>query len=81
MATNELLGLLLRCAAINYAILLVWFGVFWFAHDWLFRLHARWFRLTPEAFDALNYGAIAAYKIGNMLLFVVPALALWWMRG
>jgi len=81
MTTNELLGLLVRCAAINYAILLVWFGVFWFAHDWLFRLHARWFRLTPEAFDALNYGAIAAYKIGNMLLFVVPALALWWMRG
>ena len=68
-------------AAINYAILLVWFGAFVFAHDAVYRLHQRRFRLTPEAFDALNYGAIAAYKIGNMLLFVVPALAIWWMRG
>ena len=65
----------------NYGVLLVGFLAWTIWGDALYRLHARWFRLTPEAFDALNYGAIAAYKIGNMLLFVVPALALWWMRG
>ena len=76
MPANELLRLLLWCAGINYAILLLWFGVFVFAHDWLYRMHSRWFALSRESFDALNYGGVAIYKIGNMLLFLVPALAL-----
>jgi hypothetical protein len=76
---NEQLGwLLLRCAAINYAVLIVWFGAYLFAHDWVFRLHARWFQLSPGAFDAINYAAIAAYKIGNILFFLVPAIVLLW---
>jgi hypothetical protein len=45
---------LLWCAAINYGILLVWFLVFTLAHDWVYRLHSRWFRLSPEMFDALT---------------------------
>ena len=80
MTTDELLGFLWRCAAINYAILLLWFGVFLLAHDWMYRLHTRWFKLTPAAFDALTYGAVAIYKLGNILFFLVPALALLWMR-
>jgi hypothetical protein len=78
MDSGQLFAFLWRCAAINYLILLVWFGAFVFAHDTVYRLHQRWFRLTPEAFDALNYGGIAAYKIGNMLFFLVPALVLYW---
>jgi hypothetical protein len=81
MDTEWLLGFLLRCAAINYAILLLWFGALLLAHDPILRLHQRWFRLSPEAFDALNYGAIAAYKLANVLFFLVPALAIYWMRG
>ena len=77
MPVEQLLTTLLWCAAINYAILLLWFGVFVFAHDWLYRMHSRWFRFSRETFDALNYGGVAIYKIGNMLLFVVPAIALW----
>ena len=76
MSSDELLRFLLYSAGINYLILLVWFGVFVFAHEWLYRMHTRWFTLSREAFDALNYGGVAFYKIGNMLLFLVPALAL-----
>jgi len=81
MTTDELLGFLLRCAAINYAILLTWFGVFVFAHDWVYRMHTRWFRITPESFDAVNYGGVAVYKIGIILFCIVPAIALAWMRA
>ena len=81
MSTDQLLGFLLRCAAINYAVLLLWLGVFVFAHDWTYRMHSRWFRLTPEAFDAVNYGGVAVYKIGIILFFIVPAIALLWMRA
>jgi len=76
MTRAELLAFLLWGAGINYVILLVWFGAFVFAHDGLFRLHARWFSLSREAFDGLNYAGVAIYKIGNMLFFLVPALAL-----
>jgi len=81
MDSAQLMGFLLRCAAINYAIIIAWFAAFWLAHDALFRLHSRWFHLTHEHFDALNYGGIAAYKILNMVLFMVPVLALWRQRG
>ena len=77
MSGDELMHVLFWCAGINYAILLLWFGVFVFAHEWLYRMHTRWFALSREAFDALNYGGVAVYKIGNMLFFLVPALALW----
>ena len=77
MPRDELLAFLLWGAGLNYAILLLWFGVFVFAHDWLYRMHTRWFAVSREAFDGLNYAGVAIYKIGNMLFFLVPALALW----
>jgi len=68
--------LLLCCLAINYGILIVWFGVFFLAHDWLFRLHGRWFKLSVERFDALTYAGMAVYKIGVLLFNLVPWIAL-----
>jgi len=76
MSADRLLVVLCWGAAINYVILLVWFGAFVLAHEWLYRLHSRWFALSRAAFDTLNYGGVAIYKIGNMLFFLVPALAL-----
>lgn len=69
---ESLRQILLWSLVVNYAILLVWFGVIAFAHDWVYRLHTRWFRLSPETFDALHYGGMAAYKVGVLLLNVAP---------
>jgi len=49
---------LLWCTVINYGVLLVWFLVFVFAHDWMFRIHGRWFRLSRDQFDALHYAGL-----------------------
>jgi hypothetical protein len=76
MAADELRDVLLWCVAINYAVLLLWFGVFTLAHERVYRMHTRWFRLSPEMFDALNYAGVAMYKIGILLFFVVPLIAL-----
>lgn len=67
---------LLWSTVINYAILLVWFLVFWDAHDWLRHLHGRWFRLSDEQFDALHYAGMSMYKIGILLFNLVPFLVL-----
>ena len=81
MNIDALQAFLWWCAGINYAILLLWFAVFVFAHDWTYRVHSRWFRLTPESFDAMNFIAVAIYKVGNILFFIVPAIALYCVRA
>jgi hypothetical protein len=67
---------LLWCAAINYAILLLWFLLFTLTHDWWCQLNGKWFRFSIETFDALNYGGIAIYKLAIVLFNLVPFIAL-----
>jgi hypothetical protein len=67
---------LLWCTIINYGILAVWFLFFAIAHDFIYRLHGRWFRLPPETFDALHYMGMAVFKIGVLILNVVPLVVL-----
>jgi hypothetical protein len=64
-------------AGINYGILVVWFLVFLFAHDWMRRLHGRWFRLTDEQFDWAHYLGMSVYKMGILLFNLVPLVVLW----
>lgn len=67
---------LLRCAVINYGILILWFLLFILAHDWIYLLHGRWFRLSIEQFDMLHYAGMGIYKIGILLLNLAPYAAL-----
>jgi hypothetical protein len=39
-------------------------------------MHSRWFKLSVEMFDVLNYAGVAIYKIGIMLFVLVPLIAL-----
>jgi hypothetical protein len=54
VTTHEIKIVLLWCVGLNYVFLLIWVGVFVFAHDWAYRLHGRWFKLSVETFDAIN---------------------------
>lgn len=73
----ELLGAaLLWCAIINYGLLLCWFLAFALAHDWMQRLHGRWFRLSAEQFDSIHYTGMATYKVGILLFNLVPYVTL-----
>jgi hypothetical protein len=68
---------LIWSTAINYAVLFVWFGAFVFVHGPMYRLHARWFKLSVETFDALHYAGMSLYKIGTLMFNLVPLAALW----
>ena len=52
------------------------FLVFVFAHDWMHRFYGRWFRVPVEQFDTMHYAAMGNYKIGILLLNLVPYVAL-----
>ena len=76
MSITMALRFLLWCTVINYGLLLVWALLFLLAHDWMLRLHGRWFRLTVEQFDALHYAGMTLYKLAIILFNLVPYLAL-----
>lgn len=76
MNNEALKDFLLWSTVANYAILLVWLMALSFARHAIYRLHARWFRLTLETFDAIHYAAMATYKIGILLFNLVPLLVL-----
>jgi hypothetical protein len=68
---------LLWCTIINYGLLIVWFLVFWLAHDWMHMVHANLFHVSVEQFDLINYGGILLFKVGILLLNLVPCIALY----
>ncbi len=76
MTLNLARDVLMWCTLINFGLLLWWFAFLSLAHDWTYRLHARWFRLSPETFDAIHYGGMAAFKLSIILLNLVPYISL-----
>lgn len=65
------------CTILNYSLLLTWFLFFVFARDWVYRLHGKWFSISPEHFDRLHYEMMGLYKIGIFLFNLMPFLALY----
>ena len=76
MSLEHTRNFLMWCTVINYGILLVWFLAFALAHDWMRRLHGRWFRLSDEQFDALHYAGMTIYKIAILMFNLVPFVVL-----
>ena len=64
------------CAVINIGVLLLWFLGFTVAHDWIYRIHGRWFKVSEENFDAIHYASMGFFKLSILLFNIVPYLAL-----
>ena len=75
--TIETLSTVLGWATvINMGILTLWFFLIVFAHDWVYQLHSKWFRLPVEQFDTIHYIGMAFYKICIFLFNLTLFLAL-----
>lgn len=72
-AVREVLG---WCCVINTGVVLVWFLFLACAHDWIYRLHSKWFRVSKESFDSIHYAGIAFFKIIIFVFNFVPYIAL-----
>lgn len=72
----EICNVLGWATAINLSIVTIWFLVFTFYHDSLFRLHSKWFKLSEEKFDTIHYAGMAFYKLMTYLFNFVPYLAI-----
>ena len=66
------------CSIINIGLILYWFLIIRIRllHDWVYRFHSKWFKLSPETFDAIHYSGIAFFKIVVFVFNIVPYFAL-----
>jgi hypothetical protein len=64
------------CIFINWILLAWWLLFFILAHDWMYRIHGKWFNLSVEKFDAIHYGGMAIFKTVIFVFNLVPYLAL-----
>ena len=76
MALETVRAALAWCTVINLGLFIWWFLFFITAHDWMYRLHGRWFKMSVERFDALHYAGMALFKMALLLFNLVPYLAL-----
>ena len=76
MTIETVRNILQWCLVINLGLLLWWFLFFTLVHDWVYKFHGRWFKLSVETFDAIHYAGIAFFKICILVFNVVPYLAL-----
>lgn len=63
-------------ALLHIGLILLWWLLLLCAHDAFYRLHTRWFKMSPETFDAIHYSGIGFYKILLWGFFITPWLAL-----
>lgn len=76
MIIQQLKELLLWCTVINAGILIYWWIMFMLAHNFVFRLHSKWFNISVEKFDVIHYQSIVLYKLAIILFNLVPYIAL-----
>ena len=69
-------SMLAWCSVINIGLLLLWYLFFLLAHDWMHRIHSKWFTIPVDRFDGIHYGGLGLFKIGILLFNLVPYLAL-----
>jgi len=76
MTIEILRGFFGWCAVINMGLLLWWALFLWLGHDFVYRVHGGWYKLSVERFDAIHYTGMLYFKIGIFIFNIVPYLAL-----
>ncbi|MGB3049714.1 MAG: DUF6868 family protein [Polyangiales bacterium] len=61
---------------LNLGLLLFWFGFLMVAHDWVYRVHSKWFTISVERFDSLHYMLMGFYELTIFIVLLGPYLAL-----
>ena len=57
-------------------ILVWWFLFLTLGHDWVYKMHSKFYHIQREQFDDIHYAGMAFYKICIFTFFIVPYLAL-----
>lgn len=61
---------------LNLGLLLFWFAMLMIAHDWVYKVHSNWFKMSVEEFDAAHYKLMGFYELSIFVVLLGPYLAL-----
>jgi hypothetical protein len=64
------------CSVINIVVMIWWFLMLVFAHDWAYRMHKKFFKIPVETFNTIQYAGGLFYKVAVFFFNVIPYLAL-----
>ena len=64
------------CLTLDLAFLIFWWVLFSFGKTWIYGMHGKWFKISPETFDTIHYSGMAGFKILIFVFNLVPYLAL-----
>ncbi len=76
MTVEIIRDVLAWCSVINIGLLLFWVLFLTLAHNFVYRIHGKWGKLSVESFDATHYAGMLFFKICIFLFNIVPYLAL-----
>ena len=73
----EMLSRFFLWSFVSNICLLILYGVLILTlHDWVYRMHSKWFKIPIERFDAIHYCLLGGYKSAIVILNLVPWIAL-----
>jgi len=64
------------CSVINMGILIFWFLIFSFFRNFIYKIHAKWFKISDENFDILHYQGMMYFKLSLFFFNIVPYIVL-----
>ena len=73
---NAVSSVLLYCWIFGFGFLLFWFGMYRLAGNFIHRLHGGLFGLTPHELDVIFYCGMGLLKVGVIVLYFIPWLAI-----
>ena len=76
MAIETVRNVFAWCLVINFALIILWLILFVLAHEWIYRVHNRMFKVSSDAFYAINYGGIGLYKMIIFVFIFIPYIAM-----
>ena len=76
MSIEMIRNWLLVCGLLNIGMMMFWVVMFIAAHDWIYKMHTKWFKLSVEKFDSIHYAGMAFFKLFIFMFNFVPYFAL-----
>ncbi len=80
MPLETLRSVFLWCSVIDYGLLLIWVIALVVARAPLLRLTDKFFRISKEQFELMNYGGLLAFKLAVFLFNITPLIALYLVK-
>jgi len=76
MTIENSLNFLGWSSLINIALLLYWFLILVYAHNLIYKLHTRWFKISVEKFDSIHYSGMMILKLITLFFNIIPYIVL-----